>query len=380
MKILLDVRTLHATHLTGVPTYTKYIVEHLLKNPEAHEYVLFSNTFRSSESLIRRFSLPEDRVREVNWHIPNRPLNFFSAWLNAPKIRIPSVELAFSPHIHPISVPRGTPHVVTIHDLAFSRFPGYFSLKERLWHALPRPRTLAKRADHIIAVSETTKRDLVEHWKLPEEKVTVVYPGAHDCIPEDRLGDVSRVQDFTNPFVLFTGTLEPRKNIEGLVVAFEILKNDSAMKDMNLVIVGKPGWLYKPILHRIARSKNRRDIVVWGYASDSELQELYRRASLFAYPSFFEGFVFPPLHAQLLGCPVVVSEGGVFRETLAGSARMVDQRNAESIAEGMREVLRNAEFRARLVARGKENVARFTWSAAAERTLQVFQNTAHRLK
>jgi glycosyltransferase involved in cell wall biosynthesis len=379
-NIFIDARTLLTSRLTGVPIYTKYIIEELLKKDTENNYILFSNAFKKNISLANRFGFRGPRVREVNWGIPNRPFNFFSAWLDAPRIPLKELDLVFSPHIHPISPPKGVPRVITIHDLAFARFPKFFSAKERLWHALPRPREQARRADHIIAVSETTKRDLMEFWKIPEEKISVVYLGRHEVLPPEKEENSLRIQALNFPFVLFLGTWEPRKNIEGLIAGFEVLKENSTYRDMRLLVAGGRGWKYAPIFARVRRSKAREHILFFDFPSDGELQVLYKKASLFAYASFFEGFVFPPLQAQSLGCPVVVSGDGVFQETLSGSARLVNQYDPHALAEGMHDVLSSPALREELIQKGFENAKRFSWEKTAEGTLAVFSKFFHRLQ
>lgn len=379
-NILIDTRTLLTSRLTGVPIYTKYIIENLLKKDKENNYILFSNSFKKNESLAQRFGFAGPHIREVNWGIPNRPLNFFSAWLDEPKLPFKNLDLAFSPHIHPLSPPFGVPRVLTIHDLAFARFPQFFSAKERLWHSLPRPREQARRAKHIIAVSQTTKRDLVEYWKIPEEKISVVYLGRHDILPLEKENFSPRVLALNFPFILFLGTLEPRKNIEGLIAAFDILKTNLAYRDLRLVIAGGKGWKYKPIFDCARNAKQKNHIVFFDFPSDEELQVLYKKAELFAYPSFFEGFVFPPLHAQMLGCPVVVSHDGVFHETLAGSAELVNQHSPVAIAGGLDKVLSSPSLRETLIAKGYENAKRFSWEKNAEETLNVFSKFFHPLQ
>lgn len=379
-NILIDARTLGTPRLTGVPIYTKYIIRHLLEIDVKNNYIIFSNAFRKSESFLKRFGFPEKNAREVNWRVPNRPLNFFSAWFNWPRLPIKGLDIAFSPHIHPLSPALGVPRVITIHDLAFTRFPRFFSAKERLWHALPRPREQARRAEHIIAVSETTKKDLVEYWGLPEEKITVIYPGRHDMFLTEKSGNTPRIMALSFPYILFLGTLEPRKNIEGLIDAFDILKANPAYRDIRLVIAGGKGWKYAPIFARVQKAKHKEHIIFFDFPSDEELQVLYHKASLFAYTSFFEGFIFPPLQAQMLGCPVVASGDGVFKETLGGSARLVNQYDSNAIAEGMHEVLDSPSLRESLIIKGKENAERFLWKRTAEETLRVFSKFSHRLQ
>jgi glycosyltransferase involved in cell wall biosynthesis len=170
------------------------------------------------------------------------------------------------------------------------------------------------------------------------------------------------------------GTLEPRKNTGALVRAFDILKQDPVFRDLQLVIAGRPGWLYDDILRQIHNSPFREDIRFLGRVRTSDRVLLYNAASLFVYPSFFEGFGFPPLEAQACGIPVIASNRTSLPEILGDSAVLIDPWRIDELASAMREVLESPSASKKLVQLGLRNAERFDWEEAAKKTLKVFGN------
>ena len=381
MKVFVDARVLNSPFLSGVPYYALELLKAFARLDGKDKFVLFSNSFRKKEPLMGRFGFPRAKFSEVNHRIPNRPANFFVEWLGFPRFAR-GADVAWSPHhVVPLRTKGDMPHVVTVHDIAFERFPEYFSAKERLWHALPWPRRQLRRASRIIAVSESTKRDLVEFLGIPEEKISVVYSGIHEeyLHPELIEGRKSSwIDDIDFPFVLMTGTLEPRKNHLGLIKAFNLIAGKPEFLDLKLVIAGNRGWLWKDIEREAEVSPFRRRILFMRGLSNDGLACLYRRANAFCYPSFFEGFGFPPLEAQACGCPVVASREGGLAEALGDSAFFIDPKRPESIAEGLERVLSDGEARGVLMKRGKKNSKRFSWDKCAEETLAVFSSVSSR--
>ncbi len=242
------------------------------------------------------------------------------------------------------------PLVVTVHDLAVLRHPNAFNRWSRLYGPLVVPRVLAA-ARRIIAVSEFTKRELVELLSVPEDKIRVVPNGIDEA--------------FTHPgpsaqgdYVLAVGTLEPRKNLSRIVAA-------TRRAGLELRVVGACGW---------GEVEVSGDGVRWlGDVPDEELARLYRGARCFAYASLYEGFGIPVLEAMACGTPVVTSRGGGTEEVANGAAVLVDPHDAADIATGIeRAVLQREE----LVRRGRARAREFTWSAAAEATIEVYREAA----
>ena len=273
----------------------------------------------------------------------------------------------------PLAVAR---QICTIHDLIPIDHPEWFSRRFSLWYEWLLPR-LARRVRHIIAISEFTKRRIVERFRVPASKVTVIYNGVDNCFyPRDaaEICEVCAALRISQPYVLCVGSLEPRKNLRRLMEAWAIAQQ-KADGEVSLVVAGAPGSsrvfpaLSMPAVPRV---------VFTGYVPDSYLPALYSGAAAMIYPSLYEGFGLPPLEAMACGTPVVTSGTSSLPEVVGPCATLVDPEESESIAEGMLKILSNARLRETLKKEGLQRAQRFTWDATARTTLGVLmeQNAA----
>ncbi len=370
MKILIDVRPLLSGVTSGVEEYTKEIVSKLIVLGPKNRYTLFWNGLRAGRLPRAWRELPK-----VNWRIPNKLLDLSFRYLAYPKVdRMVRTNLIFSPHFNILAWSRRTPRVITFHDLSFLRFPQFFPPRKRYWHISQNVRRQAQDAARLIAVSAATKQDLVHYFDIAPEKIAVIHSGVNPRYHELASRDLGLLRfratrNLVRPFILFVGTIEPRKNIIGAVRAFNILKQREAHRDLEFVIAGRLGWLYDEVLKEVRVSPYRHAIRWWGTATKEELVMLYNSAEVFCYPSFFEGFGFPPLEAQACGTPVVASTGGSLPEVLGASARLVDPSRHEDIAEALHGVLADQEEAEKLRTAGFANVGRFSWERAGRETL-----------
>ncbi len=376
MKILFDARVFSKGEVSGIPEYARLLLEHLLKIDTLNEYSLFLNSFLGVPSPVDRKKYKNLSV--FNMHIPNRVLDFLFKYINQPKIDIiMGADVIFSPHFNILSHKKNTPRVVTFHDLSFERFPQFYSPRGKLWHWRQNPKKQAEDAQEIIAVSNSTKVDLVEYYKISPEKISVVYSGVNPFfslpVLPSHLYEFQKEHNLPKRFILTLGTIEPRKNIQGLVRAFNIIKQKEDMRDVKLVIAGKDGWLCDDIYKEINVSPWRGDIIMWGQASLEEARNLYKLASVFATPSFLEGFGFPALEAQTCGVPVVASNRGSLPEILERSALLCDPKNDEELALHIFTLFSDQELREDMISRGYENVRRFDWEKTAQKTLEIFK-------
>jgi glycosyltransferase involved in cell wall biosynthesis len=352
MTIGVDIRVLARGTRTGVEEYTLRLLSHLLPLDKNIHYKLFYNAFSKVDLDYDWLHL--DNVSLYDFRIPNRAFFFTTRYLNQPKIDrlLNGIDLYFNPHFFtaPVSVPK----VITFHDLSFKRHPEFFSWKKRMWQFLLM-NTLkeARQAKKIIAVSESTKNDLVNLYRIDPEKIQVIYSGVGNFRP----GSPGKT-------ILYFGTIEPRKNLIGLIRAFRMIKKPG----LKLVLAGSMGWLYKDILKEAAGDP---DIVFTGFFKEEDKEKLYRSASLFVYPSFFEGFGFPPLEAMACGVPVIVSNTSSLPEIVGDAALMVDPYNIDEMAWLMNEGLNNVCLREELIKRGLARAQMFSWERCARETLKV---------
>lgn len=366
-RILVDARALLDRNGGGVFEYARRMTE-ALKASGRYEIETWANAALPTKAGRTAGAPGIDTMTRY----PNKLLNASMRVLGRPHIeRFASSPpaLFWMPNPHFIALSPSLPLALTIHDLTFETYPEFFSLKQRLWHRAVAPRTLVHRADAVLAVSETTKRDLVERWRLPPEKVTVtlegVAPDFFEAPPQDVIERVRTARRLPERFILHVGALEPRKNHLGLLDAYHQLRPQERYAGLGLVLAGPPGWKNAEILQAIRRSPYRDDIRLLGYVDDLERRCLYRLASLLAFPSFYEGFGLPPLEAMASGLPVVASHAGALSEIVETAGLLTDPYRPTEIAAAIDAILDSPALAERYAARGRERAKRFTWGASA---------------
>jgi glycosyltransferase involved in cell wall biosynthesis len=379
MKIGIDIRCLIGGKRTGVEEYTLELLEHLFAMDRENEYVLFWNAWKLPKCPLnwdRRFP----NVRLVSFRIPNKLLNFSLWYFRFPELDrlIGGVDIFFLPNLNFAAFSRKVKVVLTAHDLSFERCPWTFSWKRRLWHMFVNFRALARRAHALIAVSESTGRDLVEEIGLLKKKVRIVPSGISKRFcrmdrNDSTLVDVKRRYRLPYHFILFVGTIEPRKNILSLARTFDALVEDGEASDFEMVIAGTNGWKCRDILEKIDCLSARARIRFTGFVRDEDKPSLYNLARIFVYPSFYEGFGFPPLEAAACGVPVITSNTSSFPETIGEGAIMIDPLRPDDLFRALRELLRDKTLQESLSKCGVVCAARFRWEETAKKTLKVFR-------
>lgn len=380
MRITVDIRLLARGGISGIEEYTRYLLGAILAVDRDNEYSLFYNSFNKIP-LVSQLPITNPDVRSelrsprrscqlrvIDWKIPNKLFDATSRFFRWPKIdRFLKTDLVFSPHFNILAVDKA-PRVITFHDLSFIHHPYFFSWRQKFWHWLQNIRRQAQEADKIIAVSQFTKNDLINTFGIRPEKIEVIYSGiSEEFRPVDSI-------PIRPSYILYLGTLEPRKNVPAVIRAFNILKQNKNHADLKLVLAGRAGWLYGTIIKEAGRSPFRNDIIFSGAVRSKDRVKLYSGASVFVYPSFFEGFGFPPLEAQASGCPVVVSRRSSLPEILNDSAMFADPWRVEELAGSIDLLLSNDGLREKFIKAGLENVRRFTWQKSAEQTLKMFKS------
>jgi len=270
---------------------------------------------------------------------------------------------------------RTCPLVVTIHDLAFERYPELFPGGRRRYLQRMTHHT-ARHAARVIVDSMNTGDDVHELMGVPNERITVVYPGLNITpVPRDELDTLAALRRrFSLPeeYVLFVGTLEPRKNIVTLLEAWSILAGRYGIKP-TLVIAGGKGWFYETLEAR-TRTLGLTDSVRYlGYVPDGELPALYATATLFVFPSLYEGFGFPPLEAMACGTPVLVSDRPSLPEVVGEAGLILPAQDPTAWAEAVAELLCSPERRTAMSEAGRAQASRFSWERTAEQTVDAYR-------
>jgi glycosyltransferase involved in cell wall biosynthesis len=258
--------------------------------------------------------------------------------------------------------------VLTVHDLSFVRDPESAApgLRSYLQNVVPRS---VRRAGHVIAVSEATKADLMEHCQTPESKITVLYEGV-DSIFKPTPDPVVRSKYNLGgaPYIFSISTIQPRKNYRRLIQAFTALP-----RDYNLVIAGGKGWLYEDIFAEAERPAVRGRVKFIGFIPDGDLPALYSEAAAFAYPSLYEGFGLPLLEAMACGTPALTSNVSCLPEVAGGAAILIDPYSVESIAEGLKKLLATRD---EWIPRGFARAALFRWDDVARKLITLYESIA----
>ena len=359
MNIALDARPLSHS-LSGIGRYTAEILKRIA--PQCNLQLLTDEPLRTKispacEQLIKRHSLPYS-LSKLLWQQQQIP--------QALKKEMPDV--FWSPRHHlPLFGCKKIPMVLTIHDLVYRKMPE--TMKRSNW-AMEKLLLSAstRRADHIIAVSHATKQSLIEELKVPEHKISVIHSGYAEPVSID-------FPMRAKPYILFLGTLEPRKNIERLIDAYLTLPHDLQAK-YDLVLAGGLGWKSETLQAKIAAHSHNIDAL--GFVDDATAAGLMKQARCFAFPSLYEGFGLPILEAMCLDCPVLTSTDPACMEVSGDAALHIDPLSVGSTAQGLQKILEDGVLRETLIHKGRNNLQRFSWDVAAEQHLAVFQKVANR--
>jgi glycosyltransferase involved in cell wall biosynthesis len=268
---------------------------------------------------------------------------------------------------------RTAPTVITVHDLIFRHLPEHHKPLNRWYLNLALP-LYCRRATHVIAISESTRSDLVSAYDLSPERITVIHEAADPRFrpqPPERVAAVRRRYGLPGRYVLFVGTIEPRKNLTRLLHAFEILHSEG-LSDA-LVVVGKRGWLYGDFFAELERSPVREAVILPGFVPDEHLPAVYAGAQALVFPSLYEGFGLPTLEAMACGTPVACSNTASLPEVGGDAALYFDPANEDAIVETLRRLLSDVERQDDLARRGLERASHFSWDRVAAETGAVYR-------
>lgn len=265
--------------------------------------------------------------------------------------------------------------VLTIHDLSFLLHPETHE-KRRVSRSRRRLPLMARAANLVIVPTESVRGEVCERLGLPAEKVFAVPEAARACFAPMELAATETVRrrlGIGADFLLTVGTLEPRKNLQTLISAFEEVTAGQSQPTLQLVIAGNRGWLSGPLFDALEKSAVRKRIILTDYLNDEELRALYSSCRAFVYPSIYEGFGLPPLEAMACGAPVISSRIPALEETTGGAAILVEPTNVQALAGAIADLLDDDDLRSRFSTLGRTRAAEFTWERTARLTLDVYE-------
>lgn len=278
----------------------------------------------------------------------------------------------YAPRLSPV------PTVISIMDVSYIHFPELFAKKD-LYQLQNWTKYSAKSAKKILTISESSKNDILRIYGKADQDVIVTYPGIKEPYRGDVLSmnELQKQYKIPGEFILFVGTLQPRKNIERLIESFsQILPSH---QDLSLIIIGKQGWLYEDIIAAPKKFGVEKNVIFLSYIDDQTLATFYKHAVCFILPSLYEGFGLPVLEAMSYGCPVITSNVSSLPEAGGDAAVYVDPLSIEDIAMKLTEVIDNESLRREMIEKGKKQVKKFSWEKTAKETLQVLEAVGGRM-
>lgn len=366
MIIGVDGNEANVTEKVGVSVYTLRLLEHFAKT--AHKNVSFVIFLKHQPNgdLPKQNEYFNYRVvsGSVLWSQVFLPIELYTRNTFGEKIDIFFSPAHYIPRFSPV------PLIVTIHDLSYFYFPDEF-LKKDLYQLTNWTKYAVEKAKRVISVSNTTKKDIIKFYQSPEEKIEVIYNGYER--KNSKLANFAPRKLNNKEYILYVGTLQPRKNIETLFSAFK--KFSDLNPRFKLIIAGKKGWLYERIFEKAKNLQLDKKIKFVGYVSDENLTTLYKNAFCFVLPSLYEGFGIPILEAMSFSCPVISSFASSLPEVGADACLYFDPKSADDLLDKLIELKENKNMRAELIQKGKKRIQMFSWRTCAEKTLKVITSS-----
>lgn len=355
MRIGIDASRAFDTQRTGTESYSFELITHLLALPEAkkHEFILY---VRNNSPRLRHPSLESREGTGVSYKEIKLPFLWtqlglaLSTWTDG-------LDVLWVPaHTLPVLARPGLKKIVTIHGIEYEWLPAYENWLQR-WYLPLSTQYAVNRAQKIIAVSKFTRDQLIERLGADPKKISVVYEGTNYIEPE-------RYIKIGERYILFIGTIQPRKNLVRLIQAFCKLKTENC----KLLLAGKLGWNYQEVVDEAKKNKN---VIITGFVTDEKRNELLKNALAYVQPSITEGFGLPVLEAMNAGVPVVSSRGGALAEIVGDAGLIFDPLNIEEIRQKLEQIIQNKKLRTDLIAKGKARVKKFSWKTAAKQTYSI---------
>jgi glycosyltransferase involved in cell wall biosynthesis len=364
VRIAIDARKLRDY---GIGTYIRNLVRHLARIDRSTEYVLIvqpadieipselGDNFRAVPDWSRSYSVREQLTVPLD-------------------LRREKIDLFHAPHY---VLPPLTPckSVVTIHDCIHLRFPQYLPNRLAYVYARSSMWVATHRAARVMTVSETSKRDILRYFHVPDSKIDVIYNAIDERLlqppAEEEIAQVQERYQLNDPFVLYAGNIKPHKNLERLIEAFNVVRR-GALENVKLLIIGDEISKYAALRRAVQRHKLHKHVRFFGFVTDKTLASLYRLASVFVFPSLYEGFGLPPLEAMAAGTPVITSNVSSLPEVVGDAALLIDPYEPDEIAAAMRRVLTEPGLRDDLRARGLARVQQFSWDRSIHRVREIY--------
>ena len=375
MRIAIDATILRNQN-TGTGFYIINLITGLLNADADNEYIIFGD----KKIIDKLVPVNKKNFRVENVKFKSRIFRvFWQLFVLSSKLRKMQINVLHSTNYITPLFKFKLRVIVTVNDLTFFLFPEKFTVTKRLFFKFMVP-IFVKRADEIIAASENTKKDILKFFKIPVEKIAVTfesYPAYYNSnISKEDSAIVLDKYGIIKNYFLFVGMIEPRKNILSILKAFIELDEEL---DEDLIIVGKKGWYYREIeqfMDNIKDKKLKNKIIFTGFVSELELVSLYQNATIFLYPSFYEGFGIPPLEAMVCGVPVITSNTSSLPEVVGDAAIQINPYNYLELKEAIKFLKENPHKRSEMSVKGKEQAKKFSLDEFTRNTINIYKKAA----
>ncbi len=383
MIVAIDIRSLTAPHRTGVGVVAESLVRFMAAQSPHDTFILFATG--TSETLMNLPVFDAPNIVLAPLTIPNKLASMLWASPVGPTMErfLPQApDVWLFPHAHLFKT--RLPYVTIFHDAALRTVPECFTMKDHLRARITNEDAVFHRAKHVIAVSEHSKSDAAEYYRVPQERITVAPLGVDHAVyvsreqPSDK--SYRAAYDLNHPYLLALATREPRKNLDSVIAAYSLFRKHSD-STIPLVLAGTHGWKTHHIHRALASSAYRSDIHEIGYIPEKHKAALYRGATAFIFPSLYEGFGLPVLEAMACGTPVVTSTTSALPSLVGNAAILVDPLNVTDIQHALHQLVdepHGSKLRSVLRSRGIERAKEYSWKKTAAITLQTLRDIKNR--
>ena len=379
MKIGIDCRKFYDSQQNagaGIERYTYHLVRSLLHQDTVNRYTLFFYSDISPET-IHKIKGSNPRIKIVKMFRTSSKVPLWDNHVNFTRLLLKEkLDLTIFPaNVIPLFYNKKS--LLVIHDLAIYLFPNWFPEKQWFSTKILVPWSI-KKAKTIVAISQSTKKDLIKLFKVNPEKIRVIHPGivVKDTYMEEEIKKVKNKFDIKGDYLLFIGTIEPRKNILNLIKAFSNFLFENEEMNVSLVMAGIKGWKFKPVFKQLNEINKRlmtSRIKYVGKISNRERNILLKSCQGFVFPSHYEGFGFPALEAMALGAPVITANNSSLKEIAEDAAILIDSNDVNSIRRAIKQVLEDKILRQRLVRNGRERARQFSWAITVKKFITLLK-------
>lgn len=380
MRIGIDIRLIGKKR-TGDEAVFFNLVKNLAEMDNSHQYFLFADCDPKKnaelKNEIERMKL-KNNFQVIFLNSPNR--FWWNLWALPNYLRQNPVDVFHTQYIAPFWLPKNVKLVLTIHDISFNYFPEYIKKSDFFFLKTLIPRSL-KMAAKIIAVSDFTKKEIEKYYHIPTQKVSAIHNGVdfelfNKNITQEKLGEVGKKYNLPEKFLLYIGTLQPRKNIPVLIEALNILREKYNLRDIKLVITGnRKAHNFDPKIDEVIKKYSlQKSVIFTGWIDEEDKPALYKLARCFVFPSLYEGFGIPIIEAMAAGTPVVSSNKSCLPEVGRNGAVYADPKNPEEFAQKIHEILSDENLRNNFIEKGTKIAKSYTWQKNAEKTLEIYEN------